>query len=160
MASARGEPVPGISAEGAWARPALSGMNTALYLTLSNESNETLVIVGAESELAERVEMHETTLVTSQSAGGHAGQLMKMQPVATYELGAGDSLTLEPGRHHIMLLGLKRDLLEGERFEVVLRTASGAAIHVNATVALAGPHGYDEHDAHENDAHDHAHSTH
>lgn len=125
----------GIEVKSAWARPALPGMNTALYFTLTNASTDAIAIIGIETDVAERAEMHRTTLTRKTDSDGRPTQMMTMEPVTMYEVPAGGSLTLKPGGFHIMLLGVTRDLLEGERIEVTLRTATGDSIAVSAVAA-------------------------
>src|SRR5690606_33365630 len=51
---------PDIRIEEAWARPGLSGGTSAVYFTLSHGGNEPLTLVGAESDVAATMELHET----------------------------------------------------------------------------------------------------
>ena len=120
--------------EGAVVRPASAGLESAAYMTLRNASREAVLITGVEADFAGRAEMHRTVVETTTDAAGRPSQIVRMQPVEAYAIPAGQSLRLEPGGPHIMLIGLKRDLRAGEQVQITLRTASGEAIAVTATV--------------------------
>ena len=69
------------------------------------------VPVSASSDIAERVELH-THLMD--------GDVMMMREVEAYDLPAGESVTLEPMGHHIMLFDLDHRLNAGEHFPVTI----------------------------------------
>jgi hypothetical protein len=46
-----------------------------------------------------------------------------MRPVATLDLPAGQTVNLNPGRYHIMLLGLKHTLVKGAQVPISLTFA-------------------------------------
>ena len=59
-----------VTVERAWARPALQGGNGAVYLTIVNHGDAPVTLIGASADVAQAVEVHETTLV---EAGQEAG---------------------------------------------------------------------------------------
>jgi copper(I)-binding protein len=59
---------------------------------------------------------------------------MTMQPVDAVELPAGETVALEPGGYHIMLLDLVEPLEVGDTIEVTLTFESGAEQTVTAEV--------------------------
>jgi copper(I)-binding protein len=96
-----------VEVRDAWARPAAQGTNGAVYFIVrSAEEDE---IVGVSSDVADAVEMHESTM---------SGDVMEMHHMGTIPLDAGAELTFEPGGLHVMLIGLKQDLQPGDEFEV------------------------------------------
>lgn len=103
---------------GAWARamPLVAGegeaaTNSAVYLLIRNEGGVGDRLMGASSEVAEGVEIHESKIVND---------MMVMEKQDGLGIPAEGSVELKPGGLHIMLLGLRRPLLEGEEFELVL----------------------------------------
>ena len=50
----------------------------------------------------------------------------------------GKPLVLKPGGYHVMLMGLRRSLKEGDEFPVTIRFAQAGAVSVTAHVAKAG----------------------
>jgi len=75
--------------------------NSAIFMTLSNPSEQDRALVGAESPVAETVELH-----THIKADG----MMQMRRIERIDLPAGQSVELAPGGLHIMLIGLQHPL--------------------------------------------------
>jgi hypothetical protein len=57
---------------------------------------------------------------TTTAMGGGMAEGMVMRPVERIELPAGETVALEPGGYHIMLLELVEPLVAGDTFEVTL----------------------------------------
>ena len=97
-----------------------------VYLTLVNEGGAVDRLIGIQTEVAEVVEFHET---------GKQGDIMTMQRVeGAIEIPAGGRVEFKPGGLHIMLIGLKRSLNPGERFEVVLEFEKSGEVKVESEV--------------------------
>src|SRR3546814_14254632 len=78
------------------------------------------------------------------------GDIMKMRRLEAVEIPAHGSAVLRPGSHHLMLIGLKQPLHEGERFPLTLTFEKAGTITVEITVegiASMGPHGGSDHGA-------------
>ena len=87
------------------------GGMTAVYGTITNNSNEDVVLVGGSTEVAGVVEVHEMAMI-----GGE----MKMQEIdGGLVIPAGQSVVLEPGGNHLMLMMLASDVLAGDTIEVL-----------------------------------------
>jgi copper(I)-binding protein len=99
--------------------------NGAVYVTIVNPGSSPDALVGASTDAAGTVELHETV----QEAG-----VMKMRPRPRFEVPAGGRLEMKPGGHHIMLLGLKRDLKPGDAVRVTLTFDKAAPMTVDAPV--------------------------
>ena len=99
--------------------------NGAVFMTIKNESGQEMKIVGARSEVAEKVELH-----THMMDGG----IMMMRPVEQYVIQAGKEISLEPMGHHIMLLGLKQPLAAGQGFVLYLDMEDGQTYVLNVMV--------------------------
>jgi hypothetical protein len=99
--------------------------NGAVYVTITNRGAAPDAVVGATSDAAEKVELHETR---------NEGGVMKMHPMARVEIAPGGQLEMKPGGYHIMLLGLKRDLKAGERVTVTLTFEKAGPKTVEADV--------------------------
>lgn len=117
----------GLAVQDAWSRPAAAGTTGAGFLILRN-AGPADVLVSAESPLAERVEMHRSSM---------AGGVMSMAKVDRLAAPRGATLRFEPGALHLMLIGLKSALKPGEKAPVTLRFASGA--RVTAELVVRGP---------------------
>lgn len=87
---------PALATADAWARAPLPGRTaTAAYMTLTNNSTETLVIDRISSPQFGRVGMH----VTEADDG-----VMRMREIEVLRIAPGDSLALAPGGPHLMLM--------------------------------------------------------
>jgi periplasmic copper chaperone A len=102
-----------------------TGPNAALYFTASNDESEPDVLIGVSTEVAGTAELHETT-------HGDDGT-MGMRPVTSLDLPAGETLTLEPGGLHVMLIDVS-PLEEGDRISVTLHWQSAGEMGVEAEV--------------------------
>lgn len=103
--------------------------NGAVFMTLMNESGQDHSVVSAASDVAERIELH-THLMD--------GDMMMMREVDAYTLPAGESVTLEPMGHHIMLMGLKAPLQAGESFPLTLSLKDGSTLDVDVMIKNPG----------------------
>jgi periplasmic copper chaperone A len=120
-----------IVASDAWTRPTLKGTRTgAVYVMLANRSAAVDHLVGVSTPAAERAEVHEDVT---------ANGVMSMKPVPDLALPAGTSIAIEPGRYHIMLVGLKAPLSAGETFPLTLSFATAARLEVTVAVTRTPP---------------------
>ena len=119
----------GIQALHPWSRPAAAGANGVGYLTLANHGKAD-ALVGVETELAQKVEMHATRM---------AGGMMKMTTEDRVPLPAGGQVSFAPGGRHLMLIGLKRALRPGDRVPATPHFASGAELRLVFAVGAGGP---------------------
>ena len=127
----------GITVHNAWMRPTAQGDNGAVYFVLRNDSTEADELVGASSNVAEAVEIHESSMAAGTD-------VMKMNQVFSVPLGRGSEAVFEPGGLHVMLVNMSRDLLVGETVEVTLHFKNYEDVPVNVSVAEFAPAG-DEH---------------
>ena len=86
--------------------PASAGGNGAGYMKITNNGTEADVLPGGSSDAAERVEVHETTIDDKGVAS--------MKKLDAVELKSGQSIELKPAGMHVMLIGLKQPLKEGD----------------------------------------------
>ena len=120
-----------IVALDAWMRPTLTGTRTgAVYLVLSNRGAVSDRLVGVSTPLADRAEVHED--VTENG-------VMSMNPVPALTLPAGASTPIEPGRYHIMLIGVKQPLSAGESFPITLSFSAAPPLEVKVAVTRTPP---------------------
>jgi copper(I)-binding protein len=113
-----------------WARATPGRVpNGAVYLTLTNEGATADRLVAASSPAAKHAGLH----MHSMEEG-----VMKMQPVKAMEVAPGSPTVLKPGGLHIMLMGLKAPLKEGERFTVTLTFERAGSVEVEVMVEKLG----------------------
>ncbi|GIW34963.1 copper chaperone PCu(A)C [Meiothermus sp.] len=99
-----------------WIRQVPSSLrDTTVYLTVRNPLGRDLRLVGASSPVAEMVMLMEDYRET------RSGQTIQgMREVKSFLLPKNGQLVLQPGGKHLMLMGLKRPLKEGERLPIRL----------------------------------------
>lgn len=127
----------GITVHNAWMRPTAQGENGAVYFILSNHSSEADELVGVSSNLADTIEIHESSMA-------EGTDVMQMSQVFSVPLERGAEVTFEPGGLHVMLVNIKREVKVGEDVEVTLHFKNHEDIPVNVSVAEFAPTG-DEH---------------
>jgi len=111
----------------AWVREAHPETEVnAGYLTLVNVGSEDVTLVGIESPVLDKVEIHEMAMVDG---------LTKMRELREIVVPAGGQARFEPGGRHLMLKGPQRYLTDGETVDLTLRFRSGREQKVSVTVA-------------------------
>jgi len=115
----------GIEVRDAWARTSTEGMNSAVYFVIQNHNAEADELIGAASDVADAVEIHESKM---------EGDVMTMNRVESITLEPSAKVEFMPGGYHVMLIGLKQDLKAGDEIEVTLQFRNGPDITVTATV--------------------------
>ncbi len=116
----------GIVVLDAWARPGFRGDNSAVYLTINNQTNQGEGLIGANSDVAGGTEIH----LSSMDAAG----TMTMERQDLVVIPAKDSIELAPGGLHIMLVILGKDLSVGDTFPVTLEFQRAGDITIEVEV--------------------------
>ena len=93
-------------------QPAAAAKTAAGYMGIANNGTEPDHLIGVETDAAAKSEVH----VTEVGADGVA----KMSHVESVEIPAGDTVLLEPGGLHVMLMGLTGTLTEGDMIKATL----------------------------------------
>jgi len=118
---------PKLSVSGAWVRSvAVAGEPTAAYLVISNGSGQPDSLLSASSPDAVTVQLHETTTDSTGMTG--------MQHIDKLAIPAEGEVTLQPGGHHLMIMGLSRALTAGGTFELDLVFEKAGKVVVMAEV--------------------------
>lgn len=95
-----------------WVRPGSKGGMSAAYLTISNGTASRDTLANISSSAAAKAELHE-------SYKGENG-IMAMRPASQPVISSGEKLYMSPGRLHIMLHGLNKDLSVGDSVDITL----------------------------------------
>lgn len=147
--------------EEVWARTSAGGQeNGAAYMRITGGAeDDALVGASVDVGIAGAVEVHETVPADDADMGdgaaddmdgmgdgaaddisGHGGDLasmaegMTMQPVSAIDVPAGETVVLEPGGYHVMLLELVEPLEEGQTFDLTLTFEQAGEITVPVEV--------------------------
>jgi copper(I)-binding protein len=120
-----------IKIEHPWAQESPPTVTTgAAYMTLINQGNQADRLLGASGDVAKMIELH-----THLMEGG----VMKMRPVQAIEVKPNEPIVFKPGGLHIMLIGLKQPLVEGQTFTLTLNFEKAGKIPVAVTVTRMNP---------------------
>lgn len=132
-----------------WAR-ATPGQakNGAAYMMIHSGEAADDRLVSAATDVAQRVELHNHMNVDG---------VMQMREVEGIDVPAGGMAALKPGGFHVMLMGLKAPLKEGESFPLTLTFEKAGSTTVEVKVEAVGAM---EHDGMEKMDHDHADHNH
>lgn len=113
-----------------WARATAKGATAAsVYVPLLNKSKADDALVSVTTPVAESAMLHESKVVDGVS---------RMTELDTIVLPAGKPVAMRPGGKHIMLMGLKQKLVEGQRFPLTLKFQQAGAVTVEVMVHSAG----------------------
>lgn len=93
-------------------QPPASAKSAGGYMAIVNNGAEADRLIGIETDFAAKAEVHESKV----SADG----VGTMEPVPALEVPAGGTVSLERGGYHVMLMGLKGKLVEGEMHKATL----------------------------------------
>lgn len=99
------------------------------FMILHNHGRETDHLIGADSAVAARTEVHQTKIENG---------VMMMKPVDGITIAPDKTVTLKPGSYHIMFMGLKHPLTEGSSFPLTLVFEKAGKITVQVPVKKAG----------------------
>jgi hypothetical protein len=110
----------------AWIRSVLPVQKTtALYMTITNNSDKPLTLVDVQSNIAAHTMMHRT----EQENG-----IAKMRHQHSVVVAPGDTVAFQPGGLHVMLMGLNRPVNKGDRVKVTLVLEDGRRVDFEAVV--------------------------
>lgn len=123
--------------------------NAAAYLQIDNTGSSDDALLSANSPAAASVEIHNMTM---------EGDVMKMRALDQLEIKAGSKVEMKPGNgYHLMMLGLKKPLKNGDKFPLTLTFKKAGKVKVSVNVEeMAKPaKAMDEDGMHEHHHHDH-----
>lgn len=130
LAACGAEPGPPLVVSDLQVFAPLPGSSTGVaYMTLTNQSRSELVIRAARSPQFSRAEFHETRMEDG---------VMKMRSVEHIAVGAGESVPLESGGLHLMLIGANAGVAVGTPVSLELDHDGGIVI-VSATLMSRMP---------------------
>jgi len=119
-----------IKIEGAFARASAgSAKNGVTYLTIHNTSEQPDHLEGAKTSVARRAEIH---------SHKHDKGVMRMRPILSIEIPAKAMTVLKPGGDHLMLIGLKAPLENGDEFLLTLIFKNAGEVPVTVEIREVG----------------------
>lgn len=121
----------GLKIDHPWARATVGAVGGA-FLSVENAGAAGDRLLRAASPVAATVELHTHMMENN---------VMRMREVDGIDVPAGGKAELKPGGFHIMLMGLKHPLKEGEKFPLTLTFEKAGSIDVEVTVDKPGAQG-------------------
>lgn len=120
----------GIMIQDAYARASMKMSRTgAAFMTIMNHTDQNDRLIEARSDIADRVELH--THVTTGDG------VMKMQEVEDgLPIPAGGMHALARGGDHVMFLGLRKPLEQGDRIPLTLVFEKAGEVQIEVPVDL------------------------
>ena len=121
-----------VTVSAPWIRATPPGVSVgAGYGTFANDGATPRKIVGIETSAASSAMLHSMS---------HDDGMMQMREVGTLEVPAHGSVALAPGHgYHLMLMGLKQPLAEGQTVPVTFTFDDGSKLKVDFAVRATAP---------------------
>ncbi|MDE0572042.1 copper chaperone PCu(A)C [Demequina sp. B12] len=113
-----------VTVTDAWVKTTEEGM-TAAFGELVNSTDEAVVLVSASTPASGMVELHETSM-------DDAGGMSMSEKEGGFTIESGDSLVLEPGGNHIMLMDVTTPILAGDTVALTLTFEDGTTLDIEA----------------------------
>ena len=115
----------------AWARATPKGATVGGgYFTITNTGSAADRLVGGASDVSNRFEIHEMSMDKG---------VMKMREITSgFEIKPGQTIRFEPFGHHIMFVGLKQPLKEGDHIKATLQFEKAGNASVDFVVESIG----------------------
>jgi hypothetical protein len=135
----------GVQIDGAWVRTSPSMATAgAAYMNITVNEDDQLLSASVDSSIAATAEVHETVMAAqagesmSDDTVEGMGEMM-MLPVDAIALPAGETVALEPGGYHIMLLDLAAPLETGNSIALTLAFANAGERVVTVEIRDSAP---------------------
>ena len=123
-----------ITVEAPWARASAGKAKAGVaFMTLNNAGATDDKLIKASADVSKKAELHTHI---------REGDIMRMRRVEAIDVPAGGVATLEPGGDHVMLMGLREPLKEGETFPLTLTFENAGEVTVEVMVMKVGAMGH------------------
>jgi len=110
----------------AWARPAASGDNGAVYFIISNATNTGDTLLNVSTDVASVAEVHMSMM--------DSNGVMSMQMQEFVSVPAQQEVIFKPGGLHVMLFNLKQDLKVGDTITLTMNFKEAGDVVIDAPV--------------------------
>lgn len=102
-----------VEIKGAWVQEGPPSQTiTAAFMVIENHGSTEIALLSASTDAARVVELHKMELEDG---------MMRMHRVDSIRIPAGGSVELKPGGYHLMVIGLKKNLKEGDEVSFALQ---------------------------------------
>lgn len=115
----------GIDVTDAWSRATPPGIKVGVaYLVIANHGQADRLL-GAASPVARSAELHVSTMESG---------MVQMRHLDALDIASGGHAAFAPGGRHIMLIGLKHPLKDGDSFPLTLKFKNAGAVGITVHV--------------------------
>jgi len=119
-----------ITIEKAFARTSIgTARNSAAFMSITNHSDKEDRLLAVKTKIASKPSLHNHI---------NDNGIMKMRRVEYVTIAGNDRFELKPGGFHIMLMGLKAPLIEGNQFNMTLIFKNAGEISVSVKIKKLG----------------------
>lgn len=119
-----------ISVEAAWSRATPGGAQVAGgYMKITNNGKDADRLTGGSFPIASKFEVHEMKTDNG---------VMTMRPVGSLEIKPGETIEFKPGGYHVMFMGLKQGLKDGDTVKGTLTFEKAGKLEVEYRVGPIG----------------------
>lgn len=115
-----------VTVQDVWVKAADDGMSAGFGMFV-NDSGQDVTVVGASSEAASMIELHETVENSD-------GQMVMQEKEAGFIIPAGSEYLLEPGANHLMLMELTAPMKAGDAVEFAIEFEDESTLTFSAPV--------------------------
>jgi len=121
----------GLKITAPWARATPKGASVGGgYMKITNTGSAAERLIGGVSDIASRFEIHEMSMDNG---------VMKMRSLSGgIEIKPGQTVEFSPSGYHVMLVGLNRQLMQGDHFKATLEFARAGKVEVDFIVESIG----------------------
>lgn len=115
-----------LSVENVWARPGITGGNSAVYFVVNNPTGIADTLLSASTPVTPNAEMHKSKM--------NENGVMEMQQQDSVQVPARSQVEFQPGGLHVMLINLPQDLNAGETISLTLTFQNAGEIELSVPV--------------------------
>ena len=120
------EPKVMISVENAYIRSSIPGTTiTSSYMVIENKGEKTVTLVGANSKISPRIEIHQHSM---------SDGMMHMRQLDSIEIKAKQRIVLQPSGLHLMIFGIKNPLQTQQQIELTLNFSNNLPVTIQVPV--------------------------
>lgn len=100
------------------------------YMTITNTGSAPDRLIGGAADIAARFEVHEMSMDNG---------VMKMRELANgIEIKPGEAIEFKPGSYHVMFMGLKQPLVQGQNLKATLQFEKAGKVEVEFVIEGLG----------------------
>jgi copper(I)-binding protein len=114
-----------------WARATPKGAAVGGgYMAITNTGSAPDRLVGGTTDISNRFELHEMSLDNGVMKMREVGQGVEIKP--------GEKVEFKPGGYHVMFMGLKQQLVQGQHFKATLQFEKAGKVDVDFVIEGLG----------------------